>query len=362
MNRATKISQRLTKYILITTMLILMMGSSSRLVSALQVFQPSRCSPLQNSYNSIRLSTKLRSSSSSSSSDVQSSNANSNNNINPQSEPPQRYLQEGLLAVSKPLNWTSQDVVGYLRKMLERDARQRGCIDDRKKKRNPWMKVGHGGTLDPLATGVLVVGVGKKGTSQLQQYLTGTKGYRAGVTLGIQTTTLDLDPTGHVVEEKPFSHVTLEAVEEVIPQFTGTIQQVPPVFSALKKDGKRLYELGRQGKTAEDVKIEPREVNIYRLEVLPTNDEGKGLPSCFGLDVECGGGTYIRSLIRDIGISLDTVATMSGLERTKQGVFLPEHCLHQDDWTPENIYNSIEKSRELLDQHDAALLLGDPDE
>lgn len=85
-------------------------------------------------------------------------------------------------------------------------------------------------TQDPLATGVLVVGVGKKGTSQLQQYLTGTKGYRAGVTLGFQTTTLDLDPTGHVVEEKPYDHVTLEAIEQVIPQFTGTIQQIPPVF------------------------------------------------------------------------------------------------------------------------------------
>lgn len=92
------------------------------------------------------------------------------------------------------------------------------------------MKVGHGGTLDPLATGVLVVGVGKQGTSQLQQYLTGSKGYRAGVTLGFQTTTLDLDPTGHVVEEKPYDHVTLEAIEQVLPQFTGTIQQIPPVF------------------------------------------------------------------------------------------------------------------------------------
>jgi hypothetical protein len=143
---------------------------------------------------------------------------------------PQRYLQEGLFAVSKPLNWTSQDVVGFLRKMLERDARERGCIDERPKKRNPWMKVGHGGTLDPLATGVLVVGVGKKGTSQLQQYLTGSKGYRAGVTLGFQTTTLDMDPTGSVVEEKPYDHVTMEAIENVIPQFTGTIQQIPPVF------------------------------------------------------------------------------------------------------------------------------------
>eukprot|EP00527_Entomoneis_sp_CCMP2396_P008925 CAMPEP_0198144312 /NCGR_PEP_ID=MMETSP1443-20131203/14370_1 /TAXON_ID=186043 /ORGANISM="Entomoneis sp., Strain CCMP2396" /LENGTH=298 /DNA_ID=CAMNT_0043807677 /DNA_START=139 /DNA_END=1035 /DNA_ORIENTATION=+ len=270
---------------------------------------------------------------------------------------PQLCLQEGLFAVSKPLNWTSQDAVGFLRKMLERDARERGCIDDRKRKKNPWMKVGHGGTLDPLATGVLVVGVGKKGTSQLQQYLTGSKGYRAGVALGFQTTTLDMDPKGHVVEEKPYDHVTLEAIEEQIPQFTGVIQQIPPVFSALKRNGKKLYELGREGKTAEDVKIEPREVKVYRLEVSPTNDKGEGLPACFGLDVECGGGTYIRSLVRDIGVSLGTVATMSSLERTKQGVFLPEHCLQEDDWTPENIYKSIEKCKVLLDMHDASLVV-----
>ena len=226
LKRPVKKSQRLANYILITT-LILTMGSSSRLVSALLAapFQRSQCPVLQNNYN-IRLFTKLRSSSSSS--DVENSKT-SNNNI-PESEPPQRYIQEGLFAVFKPLNWTSQDAVGFIRKMLERDARERGCIDERKKKRNPWMKVGHGGTLDPLATGVLVMGVGKKGTSQLQQYLTGTKGYRAGVALGFQTTTLDLDPTGHVVEEKPYDHVTLEAIEEVIPQFTGTIQQIPPVF------------------------------------------------------------------------------------------------------------------------------------
>lgn len=110
------------------------------------------------------------------------------------------------------------------------------------------------------------------------------------------------------------------------------------------------------------MKIQPREVNVYKLEVLPTNGEGKGLPKCFGLDVECGGGTYIRSLTRDMAIALDTVGTMSSLERTKQGLFLPEHCLHKEDWTPQNIYDSIEKCRELLDQHDAALALDNPDE
>jgi tRNA pseudouridine55 synthase len=118
--------------------------------------------------------------------------------------------------------------------------------------------------------------------------------------------------------------------------------------SALKKDGKRLYELGRQGMTEDDVEIEAREVQIHRLELL-WNDDEESLPSQFGLDVECGGGTYIRSLVRDIGVSLDTLATMTSLERTKQGVFLPEHCLpEENDWTAENIWNAIESSREML--------------
>ena len=98
----------------------------------------------------------------------------------------------------------------------------------------------------------------------------------------------------------------------------------------------------------EDVHIEPRQVVIYNLDLLPTNDKGEGLPACFGLNVECGGGTYIRSLVRDIGLSLDTVATMTSLERTKQGVFLTEHCLDQEDWNPENIWDAIEKCKVLL--------------
>jgi tRNA pseudouridine55 synthase len=119
------------------------------------------------------------------------------------------------------------------------------------------------------------------------------------------------------------------------------------LYSALRKDGKRLYELGRQGMDEEDIHIEPRKVEIYNLDLLPTNDNGEGLP-CFGLNVECGGGTYIRSLARDIGLSSDTVATMTSLERTKQGVFLTDHCLDQEDWTPENIYDAIEKCKVLL--------------
>ena len=147
------------------------------------------------------------------------------------SEPPPLYLEEGLFAVTKPLGWTSQDVVGKIRFVLEKDARERGAPDRRTKKRRPWMKVGHGGTLDPLATGVLVCGVGS-GTKDLQKYLVGSKQYRAEVTLGYQTTTLDADPKGEVVEEKSFDHVvSYDEIDAMLQsKFTGTIQQVPPIF------------------------------------------------------------------------------------------------------------------------------------
>ena len=146
-------------------------------------------------------------------------------------EPPPLYLEEGLFAAHKPLGWTSQDVVGKLRFLLESDARERKAPDRRTKRRRPWMKVGHGGTLDPLATGVLVCGVGS-GTKDLQKYLVGSKAYRAEVTLGYQTTTLDSDPKGEIVERKDFDHVTsLDQIETLLEsQFTGKIQQIPPVF------------------------------------------------------------------------------------------------------------------------------------
>ncbi|CAJ1959100.1 unnamed protein product [Cylindrotheca closterium] len=270
-----------------------------------------------------------------------SSSVEEENNSTP--EPP-LYIKEGLFAVDKPLGWTSQQVVGRVRSLLEKDAKARGVVDNRKKRRRPWMKVGHGGTLDPLASGVLVVGVGK-GTKSLQKYLTGSKGYKAGVELGFQTTTLDLDENGEIVGKMPFDHVTWENVESTLDGFRGTIQQKPPIFSALKKDGKRMYELGRKGVTAEDIEIEAREVVIHRLELLKEESEE---PKTFGLDVECGGGTYIRSLVRDIGISLDTLATMTSLERTKQGPYLPEHCLKEDDWTAENIFKAIEETSFVL--------------
>ena len=251
------------------------------------------------------------------------------------------YLEEGLFAVNKPLGWTSQDVVGKIRNILEQDAKSRNCIDVRKKKRKPWMKVGHGGTLDPLATGTLVIGVGK-GTKLLQKYLVGSKGYQAEITLGYQTTTLDSEESGSVVLRKSYDHVTsYQQINDLLQsKFLGKIQQIPPIFSALKRDGKKLYQLAREdGLTADDIQIESRQVIIYKLELSNSellleseNKQSSQQPiEKFSINVECGGGTYIRSLVRDIGIELGTCATMTKLERTKQGHFLlnekDNHCI-----------------------------------
>jgi tRNA pseudouridine55 synthase len=255
------------------------------------------------------------------------------------------HLAEGLFSVYKPLDWTSSNVVSYIRGILERDCRDRGGSPGkagRSRKSKNVVRVGHGGTLDPLASGVLVIGVGK-GTKELQSYLSGPKVYRASGELGFETTTLDMDPTGNVTKTAPFDHVTASAIEAAIPTFVGTIKQVPPIFSAIRKGGKRLYEIARNGEQTDDLIIEPREVTIYSIELLEVD-----LPK-FTIQVECGGGTYIRSLIRDMGYELGSVATTTLLERTRQGGnFGLEGALAKDDWTAENIYAAIDRCSGIL--------------
>lgn len=142
------------------------------------------------------------------------------------------HRSEGLVAVDKPVGWTSNNILTYFRNRLESDCRKRGRKPERMKRgkygKNS-IKIGHGGTLDPLASGVLVIGVGS-GTKLLQDYLKGTtKEYIAGLELGFETNTLDME--GNVTKKAPFDHVTLEKMESVLPQFIGEIQQVPPLFS-----------------------------------------------------------------------------------------------------------------------------------
>ena len=253
--------------------------------------------------------------------------------------------------------------------MLERDARSRGATlaKRRSRKSKQKVKVGHGGTLDPLAEGVLVIGIGK-GTKLLEGYLKGSKGYRAGVELGYETNTLDRE--GNVTATATFDHVTKDTIQDSLPRFVGDILQVPPIFSALKRNGKKLYQEARSGKTEDDLSIDPRPVTIYKLEYLPSpppssshdaavsssggqeeeQTNNQKIPSCFGLEIECGGGTYIRSLVRDLGRELGTCASMTSLVRSKQGPFGLEQAVKQEDWTVENIYQAVEENNQWLEE------------
>lgn len=176
-------------------------------------------------------------------------------------------------------------------------------------------KVGHGGTLDPFASGVLVIGIGL-GTRMLKNFLHGSKTYQATVRMGIETDTQD--SAGTTVKTDPFDCVTREALEEVIPSYRGSIMQVPPMYSALKVKGKRLYQLAQAGK---EVIRKPREVQVHALDL--TSFE----PPRFSLHVECGGGLYVRTLGHDLAKAVGTCGHVESLRRTAVGEFLEAECL-----------------------------------
>jgi tRNA pseudouridine55 synthase len=249
-------------------------------------------------------------------------------------------VPSGLIAVHKPKDMTSNDVVMKVRNVLQRGARDilqgrssssnSSSSDSTKKVK---IKVGHGGTLDPLAEGVLVLGIGS-GTKIMGDYLAGSKGYRAVARLGFETDTCDSTGTPSIV--KDCSHVTIEALEQRLPSFTGDILQVPPMYSALKQNGKRLYTLARQGI---EVERAARPVTCYRLQLVKDDrSDGTGSGSGSGLtevtmDVQCSGGFYIRSLIQDLGRAVDGAAHMTGLVRTQQGPFELSDCIPVEVWS-----------------------------
>ena len=175
-------------------------------------------------------------------------------------------------------------------------------------------KVGHAGTLDPLATGVLLVAVGD-GTKILQFLLADNKSYRATFKLGITTDTLDAE--GQVLQKRAVAEGSLAQLETVCEQFRGAIEQIPPMYSALKKNGVPLYNFARRG---EVVKREPRQVTISRLEILQTD-----FPD-ITIEVDCSKGTYIRSLVADIGEALGCGAHLTALRRLKSGAFSINDC------------------------------------
>jgi len=229
----------------------------------------------------------------------------------------------GLLNVHKPKGVTSRDVVNRVVWLLRRRTGLRK------------IKVGHCGTLDPLATGVLVIGVGSSTRlmSRVQQH---RKTYSGTFLLGRATNTDDV--TGETIREVAIAPGEFDAgsIRNLLPEFTGRILQVPPVFSAVHVDGKRAYQLARKGK---EVEIEPREVEVYSLDV--TRFVEGSLPE-FELRVECGSGTYIRSLGRDIGERLGCGATMSSLSRIGIGPFELQDAVPLGELNQENILEHLQ--------------------
>ncbi|KAL2078036.1 hypothetical protein ACEWY4_025721 [Coilia grayii] len=236
----------------------------------------------------------------------------------------------GILAIYKKCGPTSADVLNSFKEKLLKEA---GIANPNPRKRKKQaLKIGHGGTLDSAASGVLVVGIGD-GTKMLTTMLAGSKKYTAVGELGKATDTHDA--TGSVVQEKNYDHVTRETLEEHLQKFTGDIMQVPPLYSALKKDGQRLSVLLKKG---QEVEAKPaRPVTVYSLSVTDFS------PPLFTLDIECGGGFYVRSLVDDLGKALSSCAHVRELVRTKQGQFtLDEHTLREDRWTVEHVTAALQ--------------------
>ncbi|MBR2395524.1 MAG: tRNA pseudouridine(55) synthase TruB [Bacteroidaceae bacterium] len=219
-------------------------------------------------------------------------------------------FQEGvIMAFDKPYRWTSFDVVGKVRWLI--------CRRLKVKK----LKVGHAGTLDPLATGVLIVCTGRA-TKRIEELQSGTKEYYATIRLGATTPSYDLEKS--IDATYPTEHITREMVEQVLERFKGKIEQVPPTFSACKVDGKRAYEMARKGN---EVELKPKTLVIDEIELTECN-----LPD-ITIRVVCSKGTYIRALARDIGEALQSGGHLTALRRTRVGQYKVEDCLNPEKFS-----------------------------
>jgi tRNA pseudouridine55 synthase len=213
-------------------------------------------------------------------------------------------FEEGrVLLINKPLEWTSFDAVRKIRNLIK------------------IKKVGHAGTLDPLATGLLIICTGKF-TKKINEYMAQEKEYTGSFTLGATTPTYDLE--SEPVNFKPTDTITEKEIKNTTQQFMGEILQVPPSHSAIKVDGKRVYELARQGK---EVKLEPRKITIKEFEITTIE-----MP-VVSFRVVCTTGTYIRSLANDFGTALGCGAYLSSLCRTRIGTFSIEDALTIEAFT-----------------------------
>ena len=213
------------------------------------------------------------------------------------------YLNGQVLLIDKPLEWTSFQAVNKIRWHIKQKFGLKK------------IKVGHAGTLDPLATGLLIICTGKE-TKNIATYQGQIKEYTGTFTVGATTPSYDLETT--INERFAINHITGELLTKATQKFIGEIDQKPPIFSAIKKDGKRLYELARKGETTE---IAARKVSIYEFELTKTI-----LPE-IDFRVVCSKGTYIRALANDFGLALNSGAHLSSLRRTKIGEFSVEDAL-----------------------------------
>lgn len=232
------------------------------------------------------------------------------------------YLEGEIIGFDKPYRWTSFDVVGKTRWLL--------CHRLGFKK----IKVGHTGTLDPLATGVVVVCTGKM-TKKIDKLQNHDKEYVATLQLGATTPSFDLEK--EIDATYPTAHISRELIDQVIPTFQGEQWQVPPVFSAVKVDGKRAYKLARKGEQPE---LKPKKLVIDEIEILSFDPEQMQLT----LRIVCSKGTYIRALARDIGQRLESGAHLISLRRTRVGAIRVEDCIQ---------FEAFEKQieNEKLQQH-----------
>ena len=227
------------------------------------------------------------------------------------------FLSGELVYINKPYRMTSFGALAHVRYLLSKRLHVRR------------LKMGHAGTLDPLATGVLILCTGRK-TKEIEQLQQHTKEYTATLQLGATTASYDME---HPVDQTfPTEHITPELVQQVLPQFVGQIQQVPPAYSACKVAGDRAYKLKRDG---EDVRLAAKTVRVDELELLWFDPQKMQMQ----IRVVCGKGTYIRSLGRDIGQALHSGAYLTQLTRTRVGDVRIEDCLTMDQlpqWIEEN--------------------------
>ena len=227
-------------------------------------------------------------------------------------------MNKGIIAINKPKDWTSFDVVNKIKHMVKPN------------------KVGHLGTLDPMATGVLLVTVGKA-TKLFDIMQEKQKTYVATFEFGYETDSLDA--TG-ITQKTSNAIPKIEQIEAVLPKFIGKISQIPPLFSAKSVNGVRAYDLARRGETFE---LKPKQVEVFDIKIVEYKDK------ILKLEIVCGSGTYIRSIGRDIAYELNSFATMTDLVRTKVGKFELKNCKEISNLNSENVYENISKLNEVLD-------------